>query len=372
MKAVLLVGGFSTTLRPITLSLPLPLLEFCNETLLMHQLRALKEAGVSDVLVCVHERVVPPTWDAYVRKCEDELGIRIECVKEEEALGNAGAFKAAEARITADGSDESPFIVVNSDVLCTYPLKDLLHTHAKNGLECTVLTTRCTDAAALSNYGVVVVDEKTGRVRHFVYRPQTFVSDVINAGVYVLSPCVFRRIEAGRKVFMQDILPDLASRGQLQSCLLSGHWVKMTDTSAFLAAVGPHLEIQRFMKPGSLSAAPSDGSYGIRGDVVIHPEATVGAGSVLGPRVVVGKGCVIGEGCRVEGSTLLEGTEVKGHSVIKDSLIGWRCEIGGWSHVVGSVFGEEVQVDEGLLVRGATVLPHKELRESIRTAQIVI
>ena len=65
----------------------------------------------------------------------------------------------------------------------TYPLKDLLHTHAKNGLECTVLTTRCTDSAALSNYGVVVVDEKTGRVRHFVYRPQTFVSDVINAGV---------------------------------------------------------------------------------------------------------------------------------------------------------------------------------------------
>ena len=46
MKAVLLVGGFSTTLRPITLSLPLPLLEFCNETLLMHQLRALKDAGV--------------------------------------------------------------------------------------------------------------------------------------------------------------------------------------------------------------------------------------------------------------------------------------------------------------------------------------
>ena len=121
-----------------------------------------------------------------------------------------------------------------------------------------------------------------------------------------------------------------------------------------------------------LSAAPSDGSYGIRGDVVIHPEATVGAGSVLGPRVVVGKGCVIGEGCRLEGSTLLEGTSVKSHSIVKDSLVGWRCSIGAWSHIVESVFGEEVNVDEGLLVRGATVLPHKELGQSIREPQIVI
>ena len=106
--------------------------------------------------------------------------------------------------------------------------------------------------------------------------------------------------------------------------------------------------------------------------MVIHPEAVIGAGSVLGPRVVVGKGCVVGEGCRLEGSTLLEGAAVHAHTLVKDSLIGWRSVIGGWSHVIGSVLGEEVTVDEALLVRGATVLPHKELLESIRTPQIVI
>ena len=372
MKAILLCGGFSTTLRPITLTLPLPLLEFCNEALLEHQLRALKEAGVSEVLICVHERSVPASWDAYIRRCEAELGLKVESVKEEDAMGNAGAFKAAEDRIKADGPADSPFIVVNSDVLCTYPLRDLLHTHMRHQRECTMLTTRCTDQSQLSNYGVVVVDERTGRVRHFVYRPQTFVSDVINAGVYVFSQSVFKRIEAGRKVHMQDILPALAAEEQLQSCLLSGHWVKMTDTQAYLDAVGPHLEIMRFMRPQGLASAPADGSYTIRGDVVLHPEATVGAGCVLGPRVVVGKGCVIGEGVRLEGSTLLEGTTVRSHTLIKDSLVGWRCTIRGWSHIVGSVFGEEVLVDEGLLVRGATVLPHKELMHSIRSPQIVI
>ena len=160
--------------------------------------------------------------------------------------------------------------------------------------------------------------------------------------------------------------------GCLLACLLSGHWVKMTDVSAYLGAVGPHLEMMRFMKPEGLAGPPDDGAYEVRGDVVIHPEATVGAGSVLGPRVVVGKGCVVGEGCRLEGSTLLEGARVQPHTIVKDSLVGWRSVIGGWSHVVSSVFGEEVCVDEGLLVRGATVLPHKELHESVRTAQIVI
>jgi len=316
--------------------------------------------------------VVPRSWDEYVRKCEDELSLRIECIKEEKALGNAGPLKAAEARITADGTDSSPFIVVNSDVLCSYPLRDLLHTHVKHGRECTVLTTRCTDQSALSQYGVVVVDEKTGVVRHFVYRPQTFVSDVINAGVYVFSPSVLRRIPTGRKVLMQEILPQLANKGELQSHLLSGYWVKMTDTQAYLGAVGPHLEILRFMSPSALSSSPSDQSYSLRGDVIVHPNATIGQGCVLGPRVVVGDGCVVGDGVRVEGSTLLEGVEIASHSLIKDSLIGWRCSVGRWSHVVTSVLGEEVRVGEGLLVRGATVLPHKELGESIRTPQIVI
>jgi len=369
----LVTGGFHTRLRPVTLSLPLPLLEFCNETLLRHQLRALKEAGISEVLICVNERVMPASWGEYVTQVAKELDMSVESVVEEKALGNAGAFKAAEARITAEGSD-APFIVVNSDVMCTYPLRDLLHTHIKHARECTVLTTRCTDSEALKNYGVVVVDERTGRVRHFVYKPQTYVSDVINAGVYVFSPSVFKRIQlgSGRKVFMQEILSELVTAEQLQSCLLSGHWVKMTDVQSYLGAVGPHLEIMRFMKPEGLAGPPDDGSFEVRGDVVLHPEAVVGAGSVLGPRVVVGKGCVVGEGVRIEGSTLLEGAEVRSHTLVKDSLVGWRSVIGAWSHVVESVFGEDVRVEEGLLVRGATVLPHKELLESIRTPQIVI
>ena len=339
---------------------------------LEHQLRALKDAGVSEVLICVHERVVPTTFDDYVKRCEVELGLKIGCAKEETALGTAGPLKAAEAMITSESDPDTPFIVVNSDVLCTYPLRDLLHLHKKHAREGTVLTTRCADPSSTSRYGVCVIDERTGRVRHFVDKPQTYVSDVINAGVYVFSPSIFRRLPAGRKISMNEILPVLANADQLHSMLLHGYWVKITDCTSFLDAVGPHLELTRFMSPSKLTKAPANESYEIRGDVMVHESAKIGAGCVLGPRVVIGPECVLGEGVRLEASTLLAGVQIRSHALVKNSLLGLRCTVGQWSHVIGSVFGEEVRVSEALLVRGATVLPHKELEQSVRTAQIII
>jgi len=105
---------------------------------------------------------------------------------------------------------------------------------------------------------------------------------------------------------------------------------------------------------------------------MVHESAKIGAGCVLGPRVVIGPDCVLGEGVRLEASTLLAGVQIRSHALVKNSLLGWRCTVGQWSHVIGSVFGEEVRVSEALLVRGATVLPHKELEHSVRTAQIII
>ena len=78
------------------------------------------------------------------------------------------------------------------------------------------------------------------------------------------------------------------------------------------------------------------------------------------------------EGVRLEDATLLAGVRVAANSLIKGSLIGWKSSIGRWCFVSESTFGEEVCVNDGLLVNGATVLPQKELTATIRTAQIVI
>ena len=124
------------------------------------------------------------------------------------------------------------------------------------------------------------------------------------------------------------------------------------------------------MNPSALTSAGD--AYEVRGDVMVHKSAVVGAGSVLGPRVVIGPDCEVGEGVRLEGAALLRGSRVQAHSLIKDSVIGWGSDIGKWCSVCGSVFGEAVRVRDNLLVNRATVLPQKDIDETIRSAQIVI
>eukprot|EP00316_Scyphosphaera_apsteinii_P020629 CAMPEP_0119310214 /NCGR_PEP_ID=MMETSP1333-20130426/18162_1 /TAXON_ID=418940 /ORGANISM="Scyphosphaera apsteinii, Strain RCC1455" /LENGTH=349 /DNA_ID=CAMNT_0007314359 /DNA_START=89 /DNA_END=1138 /DNA_ORIENTATION=- len=346
---------------------PLPLLEFCNRTLLSHQLQALKDAGITEVIISYYEKAVGTTWDESIKRLEKELGMRIVCSLEEKAGGTAGALKLAEAIITDEGTNNSPFILVNSDVLCSYPLRDLLHQHVKHAREGTVLITRDENP---SEYGVVVTDAKTGRVLHFVEKPSTFLSDHVNTGVYVFSPSIFKRIPVGRAVSMNELLPIMAVEDELQSMLLTGYWVKLTNADSFRDAVRQHLEINQFMSPALLASSMAD--YEIRGNVMVHPTAKIGHGCVLGPSVVVGPDCLIEDGVRLEGSTLLQDVHVQAHAIIKDSIIGWSSNIGRWCFITNSMFGEDVTVDEALLINQATVLPHKELTSNVRSKQIVI
>lgn len=82
--------------------------------------------------------------------------------------------------------------------------------------------------------------------------------------------------------------------------------------------------------------------------------------------------CVLEAGVRLEGTTLFSGVTVGEHSLVHDSVIGWNSRLGGWSWITGAVLSEDVGVKPGLLVNGATVLPHKELISDVRTPQIII
>ena len=150
--------------------MPQPLIEFCNKTLLLHQLEALKAAGVHDVVLCVNEKNLPKSWNEVISRYEAEMGMRIQCSMERSSLGTAGPLKLAQGLITNEGSSSEPFFVLNGDVLCSFPLKDMIHVHMKHKGTGTVMTTRNSEP---SRYGVVVGDEKTGKITHFVNRPES-------------------------------------------------------------------------------------------------------------------------------------------------------------------------------------------------------
>ena len=361
LKALVLVGGFGTRLRPLTLTTSKPLVPFCNVPILVHQIKALAAVGVTEVVLAVSYR--PEEMAASVKSMEDEFKVKITFSIETEPLGTAGPLRLA-AKHLDDGSGE-PFFVFNSDVTCEYPLQQLLDFHRAHGREGSIMVTKVDEP---SKYGVVVHD-KDGKIQHFVEKPQTFVGNHINAGLYCLSPAVLKRIELRPMSIEKEVFPFMAEGGDLYAMPLPGYWMDIGQPKDYITGMCLHLASLRKREPAALAPAGA----GIKGDVMIHATAQVSPGALIGPNVVIGPGCVVEDGARILRSTLLEGTVVKAHALVSGSIIGWRSTVGRWSRVEGgSVFGEDVQLGDEAVVNGALILPHKSIKASIYTPGQII
>jgi mannose-1-phosphate guanylyltransferase len=181
--------GFGTRLRPLTLSLPKPLVEFANQPMILHQIQALVDAGVTDIVLAVNYR--PEVMEKHMQQIEKKLNIKITFSIEETPLGTAGPLALAREILQ---KDDSPFFVLNSDVICEFNFKKLLEFHQNHGKEGTILVTKVEDP---SKYGVVINKANTTEIERFMEKPKEFVSNKINAGIYIFNPSILRRIEVG-------------------------------------------------------------------------------------------------------------------------------------------------------------------------------
>ena len=278
-------------------------------------------------------------------------------------MGTAGPLALARDKLL-DGSGE-PFFVLNADVICEYPLNDMLAFHKRAGAEATIFVTRVEEP---SKYGVVVFDEAAGRVERFVEKPQTFVGNKINAGIYVLNPSVLDRIELRPTSIEKEVFPPLASEGKLFAMVLEGFWMDVGQPRDYLSGLTLYLGSLRARFPERLASGE-----GIVGNVLIDPTATIGPGCKIGPDVSVGPGCVVEAGVRLTKCTVLRGAKVKQHACVAGSLIGWHSVIGRWARLDNCcVLGEDVQMADELYVNGGIVLPHKEIKASILSPQIIM
>ena len=166
----------------------------------MHQIEALKAVGVDEVVLAINYQ--PKVMLGFIDEYEKKLGVKIVCSKEETPMGTAGPLALARS-ILDDGSGD-PFFVLNSDVICEYPLQAALDFFkSKPDAEGSILVTKVEDP---SKYGVVVFDE-SGKVDRFVEKPKVFVGDKINAGIYLLSPKILERIELRPTSIEKEVFP---------------------------------------------------------------------------------------------------------------------------------------------------------------------
>lgn len=380
MKAIILVGGYGTRLRPLTLNRPKPLVEFCNEPMIMHQIKQLVKVGVNHVILAVSYKA--DMMNCFVEEQEKLLGIKITLSHECCPLGTAGPLALARKQLLDDQVEASsngpteanqdannngndvPFFVLNSDIICDYPFQEMIDFHREHKAEGTIVVTRVEEP---SKYGVVVYDS-TGKVERFVEKPSEFVSNKINAGLYIFSKSILDRIELKPTSIEKETFPAMAKEQQLYAIELDGYWMDVGQPGDFLKGMSLFLSWTR--RTNSRKLANGDG---IVGNVLIDPSAKIGKDCQIGPDVCIGPNVVINDGLLIKRCTILSGTQLQSHSRLDGCIVGWDCVIGKWVQMENTcVLGEGVEIKDELYMNGARILPNKTISNSVHEPSVIM
>jgi mannose-1-phosphate guanylyltransferase len=338
VEAVVLVGGMGSRLRPLTLSVPKPMLPAAGVPVLAHLLSRIRAAGVRHVVLGTSYRA-----EVFAEHFGDgrSLGLELDYVTEHEPLGTGGGI-----RNVADSLSEPDVLVFNGDVLSGVDLSAVLRTHRDAAADVTLQLVRVPDPRP---FGCVPTDSD-GRVLEFLEKSDDPPSDQINAGCYVFRREVISSIPAGRPVSVErETFPGLLADGcRLQSHVDGSYWLDLGTPAALVT--GSADLVRGIVASGALPGPP--------GEALVDAGARVDPAAVLAGGCAVGAGCVIGAGAQLTGSLLMDGVAVGDGAVVTRSVVAAGARIGAGTVLDDAVIGEGAVVGAGCELRdGVRIWP---------------
>jgi mannose-1-phosphate guanylyltransferase len=359
MQALILAGGEGTRLRPLTTTVPKPVVPLVDRPFIAFMLDWLRTHGVEDIVIsCGH-------MASGVRNVLGDgsaLGVKLRYIEEPVPLGTGGALKYAESLL------EDRFFMLNGDVLTDLDLSAQLEQHERTGARATLALTPVDDP---TNYGLVRTADG-GEVVEFVEKPSYDQIDTrnISAGVYVLERSVLDLLAPEQPASIErDVFPQLVGEG-LYGCVSENYWLDIGTPARYLEATFDILE-------GTVGTAFAERA----GDGYLVVEQSVESEGRIIPAALVEHGCRIADGARVGGRAVLEsgvtigpnttleravvmrGAEIGAHCTLSGCIVGGGVRIGDNTHVSGmSVLGEGVTIGaDNVIANGARIFPGVEL-----------
>uniref|UniRef100_A0A0D9Z3Q9 Uncharacterized protein n=1 Tax=Oryza glumipatula TaxID=40148 RepID=A0A0D9Z3Q9_9ORYZ len=337
--AVIMVGGPTkgTRFRPLSLNVPKPLFPLAGQPMVHHPISACRR---------------------------------------DKPHGSAGGLYSFRDYIMEDSP--SHIVLLNCDVCSSFPLPDMLEAHKKYGGMGTLLVNKVS-AESANQFGELVADPETNELLHYTEKPETFVSDLINCGVYIFTPNIFNAIEDVLKQkkdranlrrvssfealhsatkalpadyvrLDQDILSPLAGKKELYTYQTLDFWEQIKTPGMSLRCSGLYLSQFRHTSPHLLASGDGKRSATIIGDVYIHPSAKVHPTAKIGPNVSISANARIGAGARLIHCIILDDVEIMGE--------------GDHNAKLGiTILGEAVDVEDEVVVVNSIVLPNKTLND---------
>jgi NDP-sugar pyrophosphorylase family protein len=346
MKALLLVGGQGTRLRPLTIHAPKSIVPIFNRPFLHYQLDLIKQVpDIDEVILSLNyqpDRIEEVFGDGR------DVGIKLRYVVEPTPLGTAGAVRYA-----AQGVRET-LVVFNGDVLTQVDLRALIDFHRRRRARATIVLTPVDNPTA---YGLVETDSASNILR-FLEKPkqEEITCNTINAGIYVLEPDTFDRIPPGVAWSIErSFFPSFIERGEtFLASIYRDYWIDIGTPEKYL-------QVHRDIMDGRYSMPPFNGEPGVtwvaptarvdsgarlEGPLFVDEGCVVKAGARLAPYTVLGRNCEVDEDANVAGAIAWPDSHIGREAVVSNTIIGRSGTIGRNAQLRGGVLGDHTSIAE--------------------------
>ena len=335
MKAVVLVGGEGTRLRPITETIPKPLVPLMDRASLDHVLDHLARHDVHEVILS--SSYLEQEFRAFIKARRGDP--KITWITEEAPLGTGGAIVNAFGELRRRERDQ-PILALNGDILTDLDLTAMVARHVDAGAVATIALTHVEDARPFG----LVPTHPDGRVIEFREKPAELVPGDINAGTYVLTPSALAPWSAGTNASIErEIFPALiADRLPVHGFLSDAYWMDLGTPEQYLQAHADLID-------GKVAGEPAYPSPFVAEDAAVDPTAS------LGPWVVVGSGASVGANATVVDSVLHPAAGIAEQATVTGTICGPGSRIGAGASVRDTVLGEGAVVPAGSTLDGARV-----------------
>ncbi len=332
---MILAGGLSTRLYPLTKLVPKPLVPIAGVPNAANLLRYLKQYGFDEVVINVHYLA-----DAIVATLGDgsRFGVKLHYSYEPELLGSAGGVKNVESFF-----GQEPFLVIGCDEVTDMRLDRLIEFHRDRGALATIGLVECEE---VDQYGVVVLDER-GKIVGFQEKPAkgTERSKLANTGVYFFAPAIFEHIPAGEFYdFGNQVFPSLQTAGEpfYGFDALGAYWADIGTPREYRRA--SYDVVRGVVRIPQTTPNGIDPTASVAADVRIEGPVRIGASVRVGPGASIVGPSVLDDGVRVDAGALLERTICWENSVI-----------GAEAQLRDTVVGSNYTVEPGSILSGVLV-----------------
>lgn len=358
-----MAGGFGTRLRPLTMTIPKPMVPIANSPMMEHIVNLLKKHDVNDFVSVLyfHPEVIKQHFDN-----GDNYGIKMNYVTAVADYGTAGAVRNAFQYLN------DRFIVISGDVLTDFDISSALNFHIERKAKATILLTRVNKPL---QYGIVITNEE-GKITRFLEKPswgQVF-SDTINTGIYILEQDVLDLIPFQQEFdFSKDLFPLMLKNDiPLYGYIAEGYWKDVGNLDEYL--LGQHDAVRnnitvtkKGIETNGIVIAESariDSSVVFKGNVIVGENVQVDSHCILCD-AVIGENSIIGAGTKLVGTTLWKNVKLGNFCEISNSVICNDVSIGSSTIVEDNTFiaefckiGAKSRIHTNL-----KIWPNKEIEE---------